>query len=171
MSESATSPSCSATTTASDSRSSGWSCLSAMTPMVTKLSLTSLAVTGSVVGRLSSIGTAGSIVGTVVTGFVLISRVPVSGILVGLGVALLAAALLVVVGLRPSTRPSGRAVAGCAVLVAASGLAAGIVPDGCDVETTYHCAAVVTDPENPSGRILVGFLKSASGGCVQVCHG
>lgn len=129
--------------------------LSAVTPMVTKLSLTSLAVTGSVVGRLSSIGTAGSIVGTVVTGFVLISRVPVSGILVGLGVALLAAALLVVVGLRPSTRPSGRAVAGCAVLVAASGLAAGIVPDGCDVETTYHCAAVVTDPENPSGRILM----------------
>jgi hypothetical protein len=41
-----------------------------------------------VVGRLSGIGTVGAIVGTVVTGFVLISRVPVSGIMVGLGIAL-----------------------------------------------------------------------------------
>ena len=59
--------------------------LAAVTPMVTKLMLTSLAETGTVVGRLSGIATAGAIVGTVVTGFVLISRVPVTGIMVGLG--------------------------------------------------------------------------------------
>ena len=41
------------------------------------------------------IGTAGAIVGTVVTGFVLISRVPVSGIMVGLGIALLVGAAAV----------------------------------------------------------------------------
>ena len=59
--------------------------LAAVTPMVTKLRLTTLNETGTVVGRLSAIGTAGAIVGTVVTGFVLISRLPVSGIMVGLG--------------------------------------------------------------------------------------
>ena len=64
--------------------------LSAVTPMVTKLLLTSLDETGTMVGRLSGIGTVGAIVGTVVTGFVLVSRVPVSGILVGLGAALVA---------------------------------------------------------------------------------
>ena len=69
--------------------------LAAVTPMVTKLRLTSLAETGTVVGQLSALGTAGAIVGTVVTGFVLISRVPVSGILVGLGVALVLAAAVV----------------------------------------------------------------------------
>ena len=57
--------------------------LAAVTPMVTKLRLTSLNETGTVVGRLSAIGTAGAIVGTVVTGFVLISRLPVSVIMVG----------------------------------------------------------------------------------------
>ena len=55
------------------------SLLAAVTPMVTKLRLTSLDETGTVVGRLSGIGTVGAIAGTVITGFVLISRVPVSG--------------------------------------------------------------------------------------------
>ncbi|GMA38185.1 hypothetical protein GCM10025883_02300 [Mobilicoccus caccae] len=84
--------------------------LSAVTPMVTKLSLTSLSATGSVVGKLSGIGTAGSIVGTVITGFILISAVPVTGIMIGLGVALLAAAAIVLAGLRrPQSPPGGRA--------------------------------------------------------------
>lgn len=129
--------------------------LSAVTPMVTKLSLTSLSATGSVVGKLSGIGTAGSIVGTVITGFILISAVPVTGIMIGLGVALLAAAAIVLAGLRLPSRPTGRASVGCVALLAAIGAGSVIVPDGCDVETRYHCAAVVTDPENASGRTLV----------------
>ena len=48
--------------------------LSAVTPMVTKLRLQSLDQTGTVVGRLSGIGTVGAIAGTVLTGFVLVSR-------------------------------------------------------------------------------------------------
>ena len=74
--------------------------LSAVTPIVTKLRLASLAETGSVVGRLSGIGTAGAILGTVLTGFVLISRVPVTWIMVGLGILLVAAGLVVEVGSR-----------------------------------------------------------------------
>ncbi|MYV63149.1 spermidine synthase, partial [Streptomyces sp. SID4931] len=62
--------------------------LSAVTPFVTKLRLTSLAETGTVVGRLSGVGTFGAIVGTVLTGFVLVTRLPVSSILIGLGTLL-----------------------------------------------------------------------------------
>ena len=124
--------------------------LAAVTPMVTKLRLTSLNETGTVVGRLSAIGTTGAIVGTVVTGFVLISRVPVSGIMIGLGVLLVTAAALVgwrVRGWRSAVAP--------AVLVVVSGSAVAVAPGGCDVETIYHCAVVLTDPDRASGRVLM----------------
>ncbi|MDT6985373.1 fused MFS/spermidine synthase [Streptomyces lusitanus] len=125
--------------------------LSAVTPLVTKVRLTSLAETGTVVGRLSGVGTVGSIVGTVLTGFVLLSRLPVSGILFGLGALLVIAS--VAVGLRMRGR-SGAAPA-LALALAAGGLAASVAPGGCDVETRYHCADVVADPDRAGGRTLV----------------
>jgi spermidine synthase len=117
--------------------------------MVTKLLLTTLDETGTVVGRLSGIGTVGAIVGTVATGFVLVSRVPVSGILIGLGAALVAASALLAwqLGRRPSPGPILGVVAG--------GLAMTVAPGGCDAETTYHCVVVVDDPVNDGGRTLV----------------
>ncbi|MCY7399406.1 MAG: fused MFS/spermidine synthase [Nocardioides sp.] len=124
--------------------------LSAVTPVVIKLRLTSLHQTGAVVGHLSGIGTVGAIVGTVVTGFVLISRVPVSGILVGLGVLLLVTSLAIQVAGR---RGRGDVVLGAVVVLA--GVGAVTTPSGCDVETTYHCLSVVTDPDRPTGRVLV----------------
>lgn len=124
--------------------------LSAVGPVVIKLRLTSLAETGTVVGHLSGLGTVGAIVGTVVTGFVLVSRVPVSGILVGLGVVLLVTSVLVQVSGR---RGRGDAVLG--LVVAFAGLGAAAAPSGCDVETTYHCLAVTEDPDRPDGRVLV----------------
>lgn len=129
--------------------------LSAVTPMVTKLRLHSLTETGTVVGRLSGIATAGSIVGTVITGFVLVSRIPVSGILVGLGGLLVLGALAA--GLLLHRRP-GRdtaAAAAAAAVVVLGGLAALAGPGGCDAETTYHCAEVVEDADRDSGRTLV----------------
>ena len=128
--------------------------LSAVTPMVTKLALTSLALTGTVVGRLSGIATAGSIAGTVLTGFVLVSTVPVSGILVGLGTVLVVAAVLVEVRLR-RWRAAAPAVALVVGATGLAGLTALVAPGGCDVETRYHCARVVTDEARPSGRVLV----------------
>lgn len=125
--------------------------LSAVTPAVTKLRLTTLAETGSVVGSLSGIGTAGAVAGTVVTGFVLISRVPVSAIMVGLGVLLVLAAVAVEARLRLLRGATTAAL----VLVGLGGVGATVGPGGCDVETTYHCASVVVDPERPSGRTLV----------------
>lgn len=124
--------------------------LSAVSPVVIKLRLRSLQETGSVVGHLSGIGTVGAIVGTVVTGFVLVSRVPVSGILVGLGVVLLATSVLVQVAGR---RGRGDLVLGA--VVALGGVGAAVAPSGCDTETTYHCLSVVADPDREGGRTLV----------------
>ncbi|MEV7014892.1 fused MFS/spermidine synthase [Streptomyces sp. NPDC093991] len=125
--------------------------LSAVTPLVTKVRLTRLAETGTVVGRLSGVGTVGSIVGTVLTGFVLLSRLPVSGILFGLGALLVIASVLITWRLRAR---SGAAPA-LALALAAGGLAASVAPGGCDAETRYHCAEVVADPARDGGRTLV----------------
>jgi spermidine synthase len=122
--------------------------LAAVTPMVTKLRLTSLNETGTVVGQVAGIDTAGAIVGTVVTGFVLISRVPVSGIMVGLGAALVIGAAVVELRVR-----GWRSAAVPAALL--GGAAAAAAPGGCDAETIYHCAVVETDPERASGRVLL----------------
>ena len=124
--------------------------LAAVTPVVIKLRLTNLRQTGTVVGHLSGVGTVGAIVGTVVTGFVLISRVPVSGILVGLGAALLLTSVAVQVAGR-----RGRGDVVLAIVVAMAGLGAATSPSGCDVETTYHCLAITTDPDRSTGRTLV----------------
>ncbi|MFD4245452.1 fused MFS/spermidine synthase [Streptomyces sp. NPDC058525] len=124
--------------------------LSAVTPIVTKLRLTSLAETGTVVGRLSGVGTVGAIVGTVLTGFVLIARLPVSGILIGLGTLLVVGSALV------EWRTRGwRGTPALILVVVAGGLATTVAPGGCDAETRYHCARVVADPDRGSGRTLV----------------
>ena len=125
--------------------------LSAVTPAVTKLQLVRLDETGTVVGRLSGIGTVGAVVGTVVTGFVLISRVPVSGIMVGLGLALVLTGLAV----EATFGLVRRTVVTSLVLVTLGATGAATGPGGCDVETAYHCASVEVDPERASGRVLV----------------
>jgi spermidine synthase len=122
--------------------------LSAVTPMVTKLRLASLDETGTVVGRLSGIATVGAIVGTVVTGFFLISVVPVTWIMVGLGALLAAGGLAVEI----ASRRRAALVAGAVVLV--GGLGASLAPSGCDAETKYHCAVVVDDPVRADGYVL-----------------
>ncbi|WP_183091652.1 fused MFS/spermidine synthase [Streptomyces radicis] len=127
--------------------------LTAVTPMVTKLLLVDLDATGTVVGRLSGIGTAGGIVGTVLTGFVLISVVPVSVILLALGALLLVTGVLVDASLRDRRR--GRQALVAAVLVGGGVTGSAAVPSGCDAETRYHCASVVDDPDRESGRTLV----------------
>lgn len=126
--------------------------LSAVTPMVIKLMLGSLDETGTIVGRLSGIGTVGAIVGTVVTGFVLISRVSVTGIMVGLAVALLLAGLAV--ALRIGRGGSPRLAGGVAAALVLGGVSV-LVPSGCDTETIYHCATVTPDPDLDTGRTLV----------------
>jgi MFS family permease len=117
--------------------------LSAVTPAVVRLQLRDLGTTGEVVGRLSAWATAGGLVGTFATGFVIVPLLPtdvavliVGGVLVTLGVATGATAKL----------------AAAAVLAAAATIATG---PPCDAETDYHCARVVEDPGRDGGRLLV----------------
>ncbi len=123
--------------------------LSAVTPMVAKLRLTTTAQTGAVVGGLSAAGTAGALVGTFATGFVFVAAWPTRPILVGVATALIATGIAVSIRLRRRPRPA---------LVIALVLAAGLaqaVPSPCGQETRYYCATVEADPARPSGRTLV----------------
>ncbi len=121
--------------------------LSAVTPLIVKLRLQSLAQTGQVVGSFSAVGTAGALVGTFVTGFVLLATLPTRPVVLGLG------ALLVVTGVLLTARRRELAIQGAAA-AGLIGLLLVVVDGPCQWETAYSCATVVEDPDNASGRIL-----------------
>ena len=124
--------------------------LSAVSPVVAKLQLHDLEHTGRVVGSLSAWATAGALVGTFGTGFVLVPLMPTSAAVLAIGGLLLAVAL--VLALRFGVTSPAIAivcVAGAATLAAAA-LAVG---SPCDAETDYHCA-VVAETED-GGRTLI----------------
>ena len=129
--------------------------LSAISPTVVKLQLASLRETGSVVGRLSALGTAGALVGTFVTGFALVAELGATPIVLALGGTLIAAGIALGVLLAASGRR--RVGAGTLGAVAVALALAGIgvaVGDRCQVESAYYCARVEADPGRPSGRLL-----------------
>jgi hypothetical protein len=127
--------------------------LSSVSPMVVKICLESVEQTGQVVGRLSAMGTAGSLVAVFVTGFVFVAAFPTTPVIIGLGISLvvLAGALWFSMGRPTSADP---AIACVLALVATGGLALS-AGTPCDVESTYFCAVVRVDPERPSGRVLI----------------
>jgi spermidine synthase len=128
--------------------------LSAINPTVVKLQLERLDRAGTVVGRLSAVGTAGAIFGTVITGFVLLAWLPSSTIVISLGVALILGGAAVAARLRVWRGPAfaGGALS-LALLIGGLGAAAG---SPCQRESAYFCASVVRDPAgSPTGRLLV----------------
>src|SRR3954468_21315080 len=128
--------------------------LSAVPPMVVALQLGSLAETGSVVGRLSGIGTLGGIVATFATGFVLVAVLPGSVILVGTGVLVVLAGLALAVLLRRrAPGVAGRLPIALLGLAVGAPLLAALAPTPCERETAYHCARVTADGD--TGRVLV----------------
>jgi spermidine synthase len=127
--------------------------LSAVNPSVVKLQLRDLSVTGSVVGRLSALGTAGAIIGTFVAGFVLVDLFPSTTSILVVGGLLVLAGTALWVGLSRTTISSGVATV---LLLALAGAGARVAAgDPCDVETKYHCARVEEDGARPGGRLLV----------------
>jgi MFS family permease len=114
--------------------------LSAVSPTVVKIQLRDLARTGTVVGRLSAIGTVGAIAGTFLTGFVLVAAVPTRPVVIGLGIALVVAGVLLGGWLARSQR----------VLLAVLGLATLVIggawtiaaPQPCERESAYFCIRV-----------------------------
>jgi hypothetical protein len=116
--------------------------LSAVTPTVARLQLRDLETTGEVVGRLSAWATAGGLVGTFATGFVIVPLVPTDVAVVAVGLVLLALGLLV------ARYGAMLAAAVFALVLGGATIAAGAP---CDAETVYHCANV---EEDGSGRVL-----------------
>ena len=126
--------------------------LSATAPMLVRGTLTDLATSGSIVGRLSAVGTVGAITGTFATGFVLLGLFPTRLLIVGVGVGLAGIGIVLTLWLRRGGR--GAASIAVAAVLLTGGLALG-GPSPCDTESAYYCIAVRRDPAEPDVRILV----------------
>lgn len=128
--------------------------LSAVSPAVVKLQLRDLGETGSVVGHLSALGTAGAIAGTFLAGFVLVEVAATSTSIVVTGALLVAAGVAAWIW-----SGSARAAAAPMALLLVAGVggagATAALDDTCHAETTYHCARIEPDPARLSGRTLV----------------
>jgi MFS family permease len=126
--------------------------LSAVSPAIAHLQLHDLRRSGTVVGSLSAWATAGALLGTFGTGFLLVPLLPVTTavlliggalVLIGLGVGLWSRALPVL------------GVAGGALLLLVLGAWSSGVDSPCDAETKYHCIQLEREPPRPNGYALV----------------
>lgn len=126
--------------------------LSAVSPAVAHLQLHDLRASGTIVGGLSGWATAGALLGTFGSGFVLVPLMPVSTAVLITGVVLVLAGL----ALGASSRLlSLVGIAGVMLSVVVLGAWSGGLDSPCDAETKYHCVNLEADPANPNGYILV----------------
>lgn len=122
-------------------------------PMVTKLSVdANPGQTGAVIGTMYAVGTAGSILGTLSTGYLFISWIGSSGTLIAVTVlyGTLALGCALLVGRRPAL------IAAVSIVVlglplAGTGIARGAFDSRCTVESDYFCI-VIDDFAPYSGR-------------------
>lgn len=135
--------------------------LSAATPIVAKLRLSTLDETGSVFGGLSAAGTVGGLAGTFLTGFVLVTLLGTRTIMFVVGALLVAGGLGLELWLR--RRPPTATTAVILLITALS--VYGFAP-ACDVETKYACAQIRVDEDDPSLRSL--YLDTAHHARVDV---
>ncbi len=126
--------------------------LSAVSPAVAHLQLHDLRASGTIVGRLSGWATAGALVGTFGTGFLLVPLLPVglTVLLIGLTLTVGGIVLGVAARLLPPTAVAGVALA--ALLL--SGLSA-TSSSPCDSETRYHCVSLEADQARPASYSLM----------------
>jgi MFS family permease len=128
------------------------SVLSAVSPAVAHLQLHDLRVSGTVVGRLSAWATAGALLGTFGTGFVLVPLIPVTT------AVLLIGAVLILIGLglaMSSSLVSPPAIAGLVIAAVALGALTAAQDSPCTRETKYTCARVAPDPARSTGYELI----------------
>ncbi|MFP4635501.1 MAG: fused MFS/spermidine synthase, partial [Nitriliruptoraceae bacterium] len=124
--------------------------LSGVTPVVIKIQLASLEETGRVVGRLSALSTTGAIIGTFVTGYLLVAAFPTRSVIRVTAVLLIVLGIASAIALR---RGRGGSVGGVVVVLAA-GAFSFAASHPCDLESAYYCAYVEQDPDRPGGRAL-----------------
>jgi spermidine synthase len=126
--------------------------LSAVSPAVAHLQLHDLSVSGTVVGRLSAWATAGALVGTFGTGFVLVPVMPVNTAVLLIGIVL----ALVGVGLGARAKAVPAAILGGAILAAGGlGALAQASESPCVRESEYHCLDIEKDPTQTTGYNLI----------------
>lgn len=123
--------------------------LSAVGPMVAKLQLGDLSETGAIVGGLSAAGTIGALVGTFVTGFLLVSALPTRATVIAIGAALVIAGAATH-GHLAKTMPT----AGSLVMLVFAGALGITSSQPCEHVTSYFCANVVVDEDVETGRSL-----------------
>jgi MFS family permease len=126
--------------------------LSAVSPAVAHLQLHDLRASGTVVGRLSAWATAGALIGTFGTGFVLVPLMPVSSAVLMIGVVLVLAGAAL--GTTSQQLSSG-AAAGVAVATIALGGMSASLHSPCTVETAYNCVVIEADAARPGGYELI----------------
>jgi SAM-dependent methyltransferase len=126
--------------------------LSAIAPMIVRGTLTNLATSGSIVGRLSAIGTVGAITGTFLTGFVLLGLFPTRLLIVAVGTGLAVVGVVLTLWLRQRGPVSAALLTIAALLGGGSALGP---PSPCDAESAYYCIAIETDTADPDVRVLV----------------
>jgi MFS family permease len=126
--------------------------LSGVTPTVARLQLRDLRASGTTVGGLSAWATAGALVGTFGTGFVLVPLLPVSTSVLAIGIALVFVGLLLGVRMRVF-KPVGTTGA---TLVAVPLVALALAQHSpCEAETAYYCVQTEPDAENPQAEVLL----------------
>ncbi|MDO8186628.1 fused MFS/spermidine synthase [Conexibacter sp. JD483] len=126
--------------------------LSAISPTVARMQVRDLLTTGTIVGRLSAFATAGALLGTFGTGFVLVPLMPVSAAVLATGALLVVGGLALGLAGGSLRAPAAVAAAAAAVLLALFGATR---ESPCDTETTYHCASVIVAADNPNARELI----------------
>lgn len=106
--------------------------LSLVTPIVVTTSITSLKKTGTTIGRLYAISAIASILGTFITGFVLISFI---------GVNLIMLMVAAVLGLTGIIAARDKSITVSAMTFGLLGMlwAGLLIPSMCDDETAYYC--------------------------------
>jgi SAM-dependent methyltransferase len=132
--------------------------LSATAPMLVRATLTDLATSGSIVGRLSAVGTVGAITGTFLTGFVLLGLVPTRVLIVAIGVGLVAIGVVLALWLRQGRGPAPLAIG--AVLLT-GGLAVAL-PSPCDTESAYYCIAIRRSADRDVRVLVLDRLTHAA---------
>jgi MFS family permease len=126
--------------------------LSAVSPTVAHLQLQSLHGRGTIVGRLSAWATAGALIGTFGTGFVLVPLLPVGDSVLAVGVLLIAtgAALAAYIKLVDPLKVAVGAVLAVALMALTIAQRS-----PCEAETIYHCVRIERDPVRPAAEALV----------------
>ncbi len=116
--------------------------LGMVTPVVIKLRLADLAETGNVVGKMYAASTAGSILGTFLTGFVLVQLFGTR--LVILIVSLVLVAMAAAMGDLWRVRTPGIVLGAVFVATIVGSVAGGALSSGCIRESNYYCIDVRT---------------------------